>query len=349
MTSPGAPGDSPLPVTSSGAPAESPVPSDTQLNLFSPEPRFLSSPDLSRQLQEVLDEKIKSIQSSRNQLYDFSELELSPFRYRTSSTANLSNSERLFSPPVEETVHGHTLPHGASLQYSPSPRPHRAYTPRPSDHQLTFLSPPGSDSCSSGRKLGPVNVARYSDNQASPVSERRSAGRTSRRSSGHSDPSEPSDVNERTSVAVSEPQFRDLSLSESDPVYSPPSRSSISDGRYSVVFSPPSEANFSFSLPTDKKYGAALSPPTISESSDHTAGHGTVTPVRDGGGLSPTSEENITTPPPTRDKRYYTVIQDPQPQPQVPSPTPPPPPLRSARDKRLSYFLAIEQGESKGN
>jgi len=310
--------------------------SDTQSNLFSPGPQFPSSPDLSKQLQEVLNEKIRSIQSSRNQLYEFGDLELSPY-HRVSSTGNLSNaSNQLYSPPVERTSHSHTLPR----QYSPGTRPIRVYTPRPSDHQLSLLSPTGS------RKINPVNVARYSENQASPLSERR---RSSRRSSEQSDLAEP------ISLGISDQQFRDLSLSESDPVYSPPSRSSITDGRYSVVFSPPSEANFSFSLPTDKKYGATFSPPTVSESSGGRSPHETITPSRQEG-ASPPSEGEVATPPPTRDKRYYTVIQagtptytdsHPLANPVPPAPTSPPPPS-SARDKRLSYFLAIEQGESKG-
>lgn len=473
-------------------------------NIFSPEHRFSSaSQELSKQLQEVLNEKIKSLQSSRNQLYDYGgipigeNLDVSPLTDRKSST-----SERLFSPAIEDKTYSalssechcpyYTKKDGQpgnpmdlfspgcetcfhfspEFPSSPGQRSHSGYTPRPSDNQLTFLSPPDSNSCSIHEQLvqrqnsnsevfinneslprkdtksifSPVNVSRYSpsDNQTpSPISEKRSlngkrssiassdrkmsrcsdsdrkTGVGDRRNSdvsqvsdGRSNPTRrssqlsvrsgvvsarchdaknglsspisdirtspkysPNIETSRSSPNPGDSRFRDSSTSESEPVYSPPSHSSLSplDKRYSVVFSPPSDTNFSFSLPVDKVYGSVFSPPTITDSStsqqaievskENASPNDTIISTPTDKKLSPEMEErpqltepspqsegDVLSPPPTRDKRYYTVIEaGPRTYTHtVPSPIPSAKELRSARDKRLSYFLAIEQGESKG-
>lgn len=514
-------------VTTTAQPQEEKAPSPDNIfspdhDLYSPEHRLsATSQDLSQQLQKVLNEKMKSLQSSRNQLFDCGEinigdnLDVSPLTDRKNSA-----SDKLFSPPIDETRYSalstecqspyflrkdgqqtnpadvfspgcetcfHFSPEFAS---SPGQRSHSGYTPRPSDNQLTFLSPPDSNSCSSAhdpvvqrrssnsevsnkdqslpRKdskniFSPVNVSRYSsDNQTpSPISDKRSfsIGYSEKRPSistserrvsnlsqlsasetksdkksncgerRSSDVSQASDrksnqkvnserrssqlsskssavsgrkgsgvsetkegisalLSDRTSPKYSpnletsrsspnqtESQCRDSSTSESEPVYSPPSHSSLSplDRRYSVVFSPPSDTNFSFSLPVDKIYGTIFSPPTITDSStspqalevnkSQASPNDTIISTPTDKKMSPELEErpqiteqspqnegDVLSPPPTRDKHHITPLRSaPKPATPVGDTKNAADVLISARDKRLSYFLAIEQGESKGN
>lgn len=353
---------------------------------FGLEPRFSSaSQELSKQLQEVLDEKMKSLHSSRDRLLCRDEYDMAEGESRGSPAPGPDEARTPHFSPGCDTCFRYSpgLPPS-----SPAETTRGSYAPRPSDNQLTFVTSSDSNSCSPNdnkfrkssnnavsdkNNLVSIDVASFQlDNQSrspdgsvrseansrdgkrSPESEKEANGiRGRRKIAAHRR------VSERRSSRASgrSAGYADSSTSESEPVYSPPSRSSLSttDKRYSAVFSPPSDTNFSFSLPIDKIYESTFSPPTVTDSS--------FGPKLPDANKTPSPNDTVASTP--TDKKS-----SPEENPRSgPSPDGPRgdreklgtsrPPSSNflgktevalcARDKRLSYFLAIEQGESKGN
>lgn len=362
-----------------------------------------SSHELCDQLQEVLNEKIRSLHSSKDEILVLG----SPShdkKVHEEGKEELSN----FSPGCETCFSFSPKP-----SFSPEEKSF-SFISRPCDNQLTFISPFNSNSCSSqdpnpktfndegsplpsldqktsqnvtsvsGCKRLPKtkngeNISECVD-VANPADTNCSHGKTSNSNRQHSEGNSngskegfSSSVSDRTVSPIPEtfelsPNDGNSTLSESKPIYSPPSRSSFStsDKRCSFTFSHPSDPNFSFSFSgnevlgpislagedsnldkkNSKKSSESLSDtvasiPTdkktfdIEKKEDQLGDSRLQTRKKEFENVpDESSNSNLKISPQKKLKKSSPVVKDNKP--------------KSVRDKRLSYFKAIEQGNSKG-